>query len=272
MKTKLMNKVESDFKAMLLEQHRCQDVHSMIEEHKKILGENAIAGQFKKKVFDRKEHIANLKKEGWTDYEIGILMKSPKMRIKEAAEAKEIEHQTRVIKKYVESYCKTAQKMTKEYKRQAINQALIDMYCDESHRYLGKNRELIEKAQFADQEWRRIKTIYDEQIQDSLDRLKGQHLPGEINKSISDIYDYYKKYSDQQDVDSKTVERMAMLNKSSGIRLNSTFVIEQARKEEAELNKLVTEDKKVREDLMYTVAPGQMIKSLKKNSNSYEAS
>ena len=35
---------------------------------------------------------------------------------------------------------------------------------------------------------------------------------------------------------------MAMLNKSSGIRLNSTFLIEQAKKEELELNKLVTED------------------------------
>ena len=93
----------------------------MIEEHKKILGENATAGQYKKKTFDRKEHIENLKKEGWTDYEIGILMKSPKMRIKEAAEAKEIEHQAKVIKQYVESYCKTAQKITKEYKRQAIN-------------------------------------------------------------------------------------------------------------------------------------------------------
>ena len=64
----------------------------MIEEHKIILGENATAGQVKKKVFHRKEHIENLKKEGWTDYEIGILMKSPKMRIKEAAEIRELDH------------------------------------------------------------------------------------------------------------------------------------------------------------------------------------
>ena len=106
---------------MLQEHSRCADVDGMIEEHKIILGENATAGQFKKKIFDRKEHIENLKKEGWTDYEIGILMKSPKMRIKEAAEIRELDHQTRIIKKYVENYCKTAQKMTKEYKRQAIN-------------------------------------------------------------------------------------------------------------------------------------------------------
>lgn len=57
MKTKHMNKVESDFRTMLIEQSRCADVDGMIEEHKKILGENATAGQFKKKVFDRKEHI-----------------------------------------------------------------------------------------------------------------------------------------------------------------------------------------------------------------------
>ena len=68
------------------------------------------------------------------------------MRIKEAEEAREFEHQTKVINKYVNSYCKTAQKTAKEYKRQAINQALIDMYCIPSQRYTGKNRELIEKA------------------------------------------------------------------------------------------------------------------------------
>ena len=39
------------------------------------------------------------------------------MRIKEAEEAREFEHQTKVINKYVDSYCKTSQKITKEYKR-----------------------------------------------------------------------------------------------------------------------------------------------------------
>ena len=57
MKTKHVNKVEFDFRTMLIEQNRCADVDGMIEEHKKILGENATAGQFKKKVFDRKELI-----------------------------------------------------------------------------------------------------------------------------------------------------------------------------------------------------------------------
>ena len=100
------------------------------------------------------------------------------------------------------------------------------MYCNDQQRYIGKNRELIEKAQFSDQEWRRVKTIYDEQMQASLENLKSENLPAEIDNSIKVIYDHYKNYMDQQDVDSKTLERMAMLNKSSGIRLNSTFLIE----------------------------------------------
>ena len=33
-----------------------------------------------------------MKKEGFSDYEIGILMKSPRMRIREAAEAREFDH------------------------------------------------------------------------------------------------------------------------------------------------------------------------------------
>ena len=100
------------------------------------------------------------------------------------------------------------------------------MYCNDQQKYIGKNRELIEKAQFSDQEWRRVKTIYDEQMQASLDNLKSENLPAEIDNSIKIIYDHYKNYMDQQDVDTKTLERMAMLNKSSGIRLNSTFLIE----------------------------------------------
>ena len=100
------------------------------------------------------------------------------------------------------------------------------MYCNDQQKYIGKNRELIEKAQFSDQEWRRVKTIYDEQMQASLENLKSENLPAEIDNSIKVIYDHYKNYMDQQDVDTKTLERMAMLNKSSGIRLNSTFLIE----------------------------------------------
>ena len=63
-------------------------------------------------------------------------------------------------------------------------------------------------------------------MQASLENLNSESLPTEINNSVKIIYDHYKKYMDQQDVDSKTLERMAMLNKSSGIRLNSTFLIE----------------------------------------------
>ena len=63
-------------------------------------------------------------------------------------------------------------------------------------------------------------------MQASLENLESESLPAEISNSVKVIFDHYKKYMDQQDVDSKTLERMAMLNKSSGIRLNSTFLIE----------------------------------------------
>ena len=36
--------------------------------------------------------------------------------------------------------------MTVDYKRNAINKALTEMYCADQPRYTGKNRDLIEKS------------------------------------------------------------------------------------------------------------------------------
>ena len=44
----------------------------MIEQHKKILGKQATAGQFRKKKFDRNELIEKMKKEGFSEWEIEI--------------------------------------------------------------------------------------------------------------------------------------------------------------------------------------------------------
>ena len=140
------------------------------------------------------------------------------MRIRDAAEARENEYQAQLIKKYVNDHSKITQKMTTEYKRSAINKALTEMYCSGHQRYTGKNRDLIERAQFADQEWRRLKEIYDEKMETTMAQLDKEALPTEVKESIKEIYNHYKKYMDQQDVDEKTIEKMNLLNKQSGVR------------------------------------------------------
>jgi len=138
--------VEGQFVNMLHDYHKHSNVNDMIESHKKILGEQSTAGQFRKKTFNREELEEQMRKEGFTDYEIGVLMKSPRMRIREAEEAREFEHQSELIKKYMQSHTKTTRKLITDYKRNAINKALTEMYCTGHQRYTGRNRDLIERA------------------------------------------------------------------------------------------------------------------------------
>ena len=52
--------------------------------------------------------------------------------------------------------------MVKDYKRYAINKFFIELYCsDPEQKYIGKNRDLIERAQFAGDKWRKTKETYD---------------------------------------------------------------------------------------------------------------
>ena len=114
---------------MLKRYQKHANVDDMIELHKKILGEQSTAGQFRKKAFNRAELEQQMIDEGYTEYEISILMKSPRMRIQEAADARDYEHQTSLCKKYMDKHSNIAAKMTKDYKKNAINKALTEMYC-----------------------------------------------------------------------------------------------------------------------------------------------
>jgi len=145
-KIKLKAHVEGQFVNMLRDYHKHSNVNDMIENHKKILGEQSTAGQFRKKTFNREELEEQMRKEGFTDYEIGVLMKSPRMRIREAEEAREFEHQSELIKKYMHSHTTATRKLITDYKRNTINKALTEMYCTGHQRYTGKNRDLIERA------------------------------------------------------------------------------------------------------------------------------
>ena len=52
------------------------------------------------------------------------------MRIREAAEARENDHRIKITKKYLEDHDKMVKKQVMDYKKKAINKALIEMYCE----------------------------------------------------------------------------------------------------------------------------------------------
>ena len=45
--------------------------------------------------------------------------------------------------------------MTIDYKKDAINNVITELFCDQ--KYIGKNRDLIERALFGGTEWCKIK-------------------------------------------------------------------------------------------------------------------
>ena len=63
-------------------------------------------------------------------------------------------------------HTKLAQQMVIDYKKDAINKFLVELYCNEKNsKYMGKNRELIERAQFSREKWHQVKEKYDKIMQ-----------------------------------------------------------------------------------------------------------
>ena len=50
-----------------------------------------------------------------------------------------------------------AKEMTEDYKKNAINKALVEMYCS-GEKYRNKNRELKERSKTQEVEWIKLKS------------------------------------------------------------------------------------------------------------------
>ena len=58
-----------------------------------------------------------------------------------------------------------AKEMTEDYKRNAINKALVEMYCS-GEKYRNKNRELKERSKTQEVEWIKLKSEHQKQIEE----------------------------------------------------------------------------------------------------------
>ena len=93
--------------------------------------------------------------------------------------------------------------MAKDYKRTAICNALIEMYCS-SNKYRVKNTELLEKSQPKNKEWINLRERYKQDIQNQLADILPQDLPKSLERSIANITEHYNKYLDVMDLDTAT--------------------------------------------------------------------
>ena len=90
------------------------------------------------------------------DHETSIFEKGAKSRFKREKERKHNEFEQEFTKQYEKHHSKLSEELTADYKQQAINQALIEMYC-KGDKYHGKYEKLIEKALLKNEEWVRMR-------------------------------------------------------------------------------------------------------------------
>ncbi len=64
--------------------------------------------------------------------------------------------------------------MTKDYKRDAINNVITELYCNDERKYTGKNRDLIERALFGHTEWRKIKDNCNEKMEKRMKYVRAE--------------------------------------------------------------------------------------------------
>ena len=152
----------------------------MIERHKAQLGQNASA-KGRSKTFEKEDEEQRLRDMGFSEQQIMMSMKSPKMRIQESKEQNDAEYQKSVITNYLQMHTNLAQQMVQDYKREAINKFIVELYCTgQSRKYLGKNRDLIEKAQFSREKWHRIKEKYDAAMSAKIEEIQNENLPKSV--------------------------------------------------------------------------------------------
>ena len=98
--------------------------------------------------------------------------------------------------------------MVEDYKRDAVNNVIIELYAQQENKYIGKHRDLIERAKFGNTEWRRMKEEMDEKMAKRMRIIEDQNLPVSLKRSIDKMYAHYNKFMDVKDAQMVMVEVM----------------------------------------------------------------
>ena len=98
-----------------------------------------------------------MKKDGYTQQQIKMMMNTPQMRLQMGKEQTNNQHNISLVNKYLKEHSDFAKQMTVDYKRDAINNVITELYCKDGQKYIGKNRDLVERARFGETEWCKLK-------------------------------------------------------------------------------------------------------------------
>ena len=86
--------------------------------------------------------------------------------------------------------------MVEDYKRDAINNVIIELYANDKDKYSDKYRDLIERAKYGKTAWRQLKVDLDEKMAKRMKNVEGEQLPESLKRNIDKIYNHYKKFMD----------------------------------------------------------------------------
>ena len=114
-----------------------------------------------------------------------------------------------MIDAYIKKYVNLTKVMAHDYKKFAINAFLTEMYCDGENnpRYPSKYKVLIERAQFGEQGWHKLK----DRLLKVNDKNMGNldvALPYSIKKAAKELHQYFSNTLTVQDLDEHTLQKI----------------------------------------------------------------
>ena len=73
-------------------------------------------------------------------------------RIERERERRAKQFEDELLGQYLRQHSQLAEDMAEDYKREAVNSAMIEMYCSDD-KYRTKNKQLIEKSKTKNKDW-----------------------------------------------------------------------------------------------------------------------
>ena len=75
-----------------------------------------------------------------------------RQRIEREKELREKNFEDELLGQYLKQHSQLTKNMVEDYKREAVNSAMVEMYCSDS-KYRIKNKKIIEKSKTKNKDW-----------------------------------------------------------------------------------------------------------------------
>lgn len=125
---------------------------------------------------------------------------------KEAARLEQ--YQSNLIQRYIQKYQSLVNETKIGYKKAAINSFLTEYYCSSNNdRYLGRHRELTEKALFGDKEWYKLRKSLQQTENEQISELLDNKMPFSMRKAAMLMHEAVMKNLDIDELDRRRIKK-----------------------------------------------------------------